>query len=87
MAWRKVGGGGGGGGGLVRGERSGGGRRAWILILFCGVPRVGLMVVIDVHYELEASHDGRQRSLDLEVRYTKLVLHSPAGVPRQIERR
>jgi hypothetical protein len=38
-------------------------------IPFIGVLGVGLMVVIDIHDEFEASHDGRLLSLDLEVRY------------------
>jgi hypothetical protein len=38
-------------------------------ILFIGVPGVCLVVVVDIHYELEASHDGRVVTLDLEVRY------------------
>ena len=50
---------GGGGGFGGRGERTGGGRRGWILILFDGVPGVDGTVVINVHYELEASHDRR----------------------------
>jgi len=37
--------------------------------LFIGVPGVRLVVVVDIHNELEASHDGRVVSLKLEVRY------------------
>jgi hypothetical protein len=38
-------------------------------ILFIGVPGVCLVVVVDIHYELKASHDGRVVTLKLEVRY------------------
>ncbi len=44
------------------------GRRAWVLILFIGVPGLSLVVFIDIHYELETSHDGREVFLKLEVR-------------------
>lgn len=43
-------------------------------VLFIDVVRLG-MVVVDIHYELEASHCGRQSQIWKSD--TKLVIHSP----------
>lgn len=64
---------------LASGEGEGGDRQARVLILFIGLSSVRLVVVVDIHYELKASHDGRRHSLKME------VIHSPVGLPRQIK--